>query len=162
MSPSTVQKNKVVSLTYTLRNERGDVFEYSDLPVAYVHGAGGDLFEKIEHALEGHKVGERVVVRLSPAEGFGPHDPKLTFSDDVENVPPELRRVGAQLEAENARGERLTLTVTAIDDTRLTVDANHPLAGQTVTFEVTIEDVRDATADELRQGRANAPVTQLQ
>ena len=162
MSPTIVRKNKVVSLTYTLRNERGDVFEYSDLPVAYMHGAGSDLFEKIEHALEGRRVGEHVTVKLSPEEAFGRHDPKLTFSDDIDNVPPELRRVGARLEAENARGERMTLTVTAIDDGCLTVDANHPLAGQTVTFEVTIEDVRDATADELRQGRANAPVTQLQ
>lgn len=162
MSPAIVQKNKVVSLTYILRNERGDVFEYSDLPVSYVHGAGSDLFEKVEEALEGRQIGERVVVQLSPEEGFGPHDPKLTFSDDIDNVPPELRRVGAQLEAENARGERMTLTVTAIDDSRLTVDANHPLAGQTVTFEVTIEDVRDATADEVRQGRANASATPIQ
>lgn len=162
MSPATVQKNKVVSLTYTLRNERGDVFEYSDLPVSYVHGAGSELFEKVEQALEGHKVGERVVVKLSPEEGFGRHDPKLSFRDDIDNVPPELRRVGAQLEAENARGERLTLTVTAIEGGHLTVDANHPLAGQTVTFEVVIEDVRDATADELRHGRANAPATPLQ
>lgn len=153
MHEAVIEKNKVVSLTYVLRNQQGDIVEYSDLPVSYVHGGGSDRFEKIEHALEGRAVGERVVVELGPDEAFGAHDPALTFTDDVDGVPPDLRQVGRQLEAANAKGERLVFVVTGINEGQLTVDANHPLAGQRVTFEVTIADVRDATPDEQREGR---------
>lgn len=157
MSETIVSANKVVAVTYTLLNEQGHVFEHRDLPVAYVHGSGADLFPKIEEALEGRRVGEQVVVTLGPQDAFGDHNPKLTFTDDIDNVPPELRRIGKEVEAQNAKGETLTFIVTDISDGKLTVDANHPLAGQTVTFEVTVVDIRDATADEIRAGRPQSP-----
>lgn len=150
MTQSVVARDKVVSLTYVLRNERNEIFEYRDLPVSYLHGAGSDLFPKIEAALDGHAVGDRVTVKLTPEESFGVRDPGLTFTDDIENVPPELRRLGAEVAAENAKGEQILLYVTHIADGKLTVDANHPLAGQHVTFEVAISDIRDATAEEQR------------
>lgn len=157
---AVVEKNKVVMVTYQLRNQQGEVVDIRDLPVAYVHGSGADLLPKVEEALEGRRIGERVSVTLAPDDSFGSRDPGLTFTDDVENVPPELRRLGAQLEAQNARGEILTFIVTHIEDGKLTVDANHPLAGQTITFEVKVEAVRDATADEIRAGRPDSgPVT---
>ncbi len=149
----TVAKDKVVSITYVLRNARGEIFEYRSLPVAYVHGAGSGLFPKIEQALEGRAVGACVTVTLSPEEGFGEHDPRLTFTDDLQHAPIELRRMGAEFQAQNARGEVINLVVTRIADGKITVDANHPLAGQTVTFEVTVVDVRDATEEELRTGQ---------
>ncbi len=148
-----VTKDKVVSLTYTLRDARGEIFEHTDVPVSYLHGSGEALFEKIEEALEGRAVGDTVEVELSPAEGFGDHDPALTFTDDVENVPAEFRHIGAEVEAENDAGEAVHFVVTAIENGRLTVDANHPLAGQTVRFIVTVQDVRDATPEERRMGR---------
>lgn len=102
-----ITRNKVVSLTYILRNEKGEICEYRDLPVAYLHGSGEDLFPKIEQALEGRTVGDSVSVVLTPEESFGQHDPKLTFTDDIENVPPELRRPGSEFEAQNAKGESM-------------------------------------------------------
>ena len=162
MSASAVAKNKVVSLTYVLRNQKGDIFEYRDLPVAYVHGSGADLFPKIEQALEGRNVGDRVTVTLTPADAFGDRDPKLTFTDDLENAPPELQRVGAEFEAQNARGESIVLTVTRIENGKITVDANHPLAGQTITFEVTVQDIRNATPEEIRNGRPAGDLPTLQ
>ena len=148
-----VEKNKVISLTYVLRDEGNHIVECSDMPVSYLHGSGTELFDKVEHALEGHEVGDRVVVTLPPHEGFGSYDPKLTYTDDVENVPPELRRVGSQFEAQNARGEALQFTVKKIEDGKLVVDANHPFAGKTVTFEMTVQDIRDATSEELQNGK---------
>ena len=148
-----VTKDKVVSLTYTLRDSRGEIFEHTDVPISYLHGSGEALFEKIETALEGLGVGDSVDVELSPAEGFGDHDPALTFTDDIANVPPEYRRLGAEVEAENESGETIRFVVTAIADGKLTVDANHPLAGQTVRFAVTIQAIRDATPEERRMGR---------
>jgi len=153
MSELRIAKNKVVAVTYTLRTQDGGVYEIRDLPVAYVHGSGIDLFPKVEQALEGRQIGERVSVTLSPEDGFGAHDPKLTFTDDIENAPPEVRRVGMEFEAQNARGEAMVFKVTHVAADKITVDANHPLAGQTVTFEMTVQDIRDATPDELRHGR---------
>lgn len=159
MTAEPIRNGKVVSITYTLLNEQGAVFEQSDVPVSYVHGADSGLFEKVEQALAGKHTGESVHVTLTPEEGFGRHDPALTFTDDLDNVPAELRSVGAQLEAQNARGETLTFVVTRIDNNRLTVDANHPLAGQTVQFHVTVREVRDATPDELRSGQPGGRAT---
>jgi FKBP-type peptidyl-prolyl cis-trans isomerase SlyD len=147
-----IRKGKVVSVTYTLRDESGQIFEQSDLPVPYLHGHASGLFDKIEQQLEGRRAGDSIEATLSPAEGFGAHDPALTFTDDLENVPPELRFLGAHLEAQNASGELLNFVVTRIENGKLMVDANHPLAGQTVKFRVTIRAVRDATPEELRTG----------
>ncbi|MBI3574555.1 MAG: FKBP-type peptidyl-prolyl cis-trans isomerase [Gammaproteobacteria bacterium] len=162
MTASVVTKNKVISLIYAVRNQKGELFEYRDLPVSYVHGSGVDLFPKIEEALEGHAIGDRVVVQLSPADAFGEHDPKLTFTDDIDNAPPELRHVGAEFEAQNATGESIVLVVTRIEADKITVDANHPLAGQTITFEVTVRDIRDATPEEIRNGRPAGDMPTLQ
>ena len=157
MSTQTVRTGKVVSLTYTLLNQRGEVFEQSDMPISYLHGHDSGLFEKVEHQLEGREAGDSVQVTLTPEEGFGQHDPALTFTDDLENVPTELRYVGAQLEAQNAEGEILNFIVTRIEQGKLTVDGNHPLAGQTVQFHVTVHEVRDATAAELRNKQPSSP-----
>jgi len=128
------------------------LFEQNDLPVAYVQGVNGPLFEKIEQALEGGKAGDKVEVVLPPQDGFGEHKPDLTFTDEVGNVPPEHRRLGSEVMFENDRGEQMQFRVTSIENGRLTVDANHPLAGQTVKFFVTIVAVRPATLDEIANG----------
>ena len=162
MTASVVTKNKVVSLIYAVRNQKGELFEYRDLPVSYVHGSGVDLFPKIEEALDGRAIGDRVVVQLSPVDAFGERDPKLTFTDDIDNAPVELRRVGAEFEAQNAKGESIVLVVTRVEADKITVDANHPLAGQTITFEVTVRDIRDATPEEIRNGRPAGDLPTLQ
>src|SRR3989304_2698127 len=102
-----IRKGKVVSVTYTLHDEQGQIFEQSALPVPYLHGHASGLFDKIEQQLEGKRSGDSIEATLSPEEGFGPHDPALTFTDDLENVPPELRTLGASLEAQTASGEML-------------------------------------------------------
>ena len=98
-------------------------------------------------------MGARVSVTLTPEEGFGAHDPKLTFTDELENAPPDLRQIGMEFEAQNANGGSMVFRVTRIADGKITVDANHPFAGQTVIFEVAVQDVRDATPEEIRLGR---------
>lgn len=155
MTEPTVKKGKIVSLTYTIHNEKGELFEYSDLPISYLHGSGVDLFDKIEQSIENHVVGDKLEVLLTPESGFGNRDPALTFTDDIKNVPSELRKIGAELEAKNDKGETMKFFVTQIDQEngKLTVDANHPLAGQTVKFNVTITEIRSATAEELKNGR---------
>jgi FKBP-type peptidyl-prolyl cis-trans isomerase SlyD len=93
-----------------------------------------------------------VEVSLTPEEGFGAHDPELTYTDDIENVPEEFRRIGAQVEMMNDQGDSKTFVVTHIEDGKLTVDGNHPMAGKVITFRIKVTDIRDATADELQNG----------
>lgn len=147
-----VAKNKVISVTYEIQDESGQVLERYDLPVSYVHGVNHELFEKIERALEGSAIGDTVAVTLTPEEGFGTYRPELTFTDDLENVPYEYRRVGAEVMFQSDRGETITMVVTRIVDGKLTVDGNHPFADKTVTFLVKVVDIRDATPQELAHG----------
>lgn len=151
MSEQRIAPFKFVTLTYRIYDSDGLVLEQNDIPVSYIHGGHSELFEKIERALEGKIAGERITVTLAPHEGFGEHDPNLTFTDDLNNVPPEFRHIGAQVEMQNEAGDVRTFVVTRIDNGRLTVDCNHPFAGKTVRFEVDVQSVRDATTEELRE-----------
>jgi FKBP-type peptidyl-prolyl cis-trans isomerase SlyD len=118
------------------------------------------LFEKIEAALNNKSPGDRVEVSLPPADGFGQHQPELTFTDTIDNVPPQFRHIGAAVTFENDKGESKEFRVTKIEGDKLTIDGNHALAGQTVNFIVNIVDVRDATPEEIANGKpedASAP-----
>lgn len=153
MTEARVGKHKVVYLTYEIRDHTGNILEKSDIPVGYVHGANSPLFEKIERNLAGCGVGDTVDVTLSPEEGFGPHKPELTFTDEIRNVPPEYRRIGAEATFANDSGESITMVVTKIEDDKLTLDGNHPFAGKTVHFRVTVAGVRTATEEEISRGQ---------
>ena len=154
MTAQRIQKHKYVEFRYSIKDEAGNVLEQIDLPVSYVHNAASDLLEKIEQALEGHCAGDDVSVTISPEEGFGPHRPELTFTDDIANVPEQFRFVGAQVEMQNDRGEVKTFSVSKISKGKLTVDGNHPLAGKVLTFTLKILSVRDATPQEIAQDRS--------
>lgn len=153
MSDNTVSKNKAVYITYSILDPEGQVVEQSDVPIGYVHGADSGLFEQVEAALEGAKAGDQLEVTLPPEQGFGAHDPDLTFTDDIENVPPEFRHVGAEVEFQNEHGESKLFRVSKIENGKLTVDANHPFAGKTVKFVVTVAGIRDASPEEIANGR---------
>jgi FKBP-type peptidyl-prolyl cis-trans isomerase SlyD len=152
MGGLSVARDKVVYITYQITDTAGGVLEQIDIPVGYVHGGRSDLFPQIERKLEGLAVGESVKVTLSPDEAFGQPNPALTFTDAIENVPPEFRRVGAEATFQNERGETRTMTVTRVADGQVTLDGNHPLAGKTITFHVTVADIRDATPAEIASG----------
>ena len=94
---------------------------------------------------------DQVAVPIKCEDAFGSHDPGLTFTDDIENSPQELRYVGAELEAENESGEVLHFRVTHVSDDKITIDANHPLAGQDLDFTVTITEVLEPSAEQASQ-----------
>lgn len=162
MSKDKISKNKAVYITYSIVDEHSQVFEQMDMPVGYIHRANSGIFGKVEDALEGLTIGDRIEVTLTPEEGFGPYQPELAFTDDIDNVPEEFRYVGAEVEFTNDREETLMFKVTRIADGKLTVDGNHPMAGQTVTFVVTVAAIRAAEADEITSGRpADSNITTL-
>ena len=150
--PDQIQQDKFVSLTYTITDENNEILEHTDTPIDYIHGRDNEVIEKIEIALEGCHAGDKISVDISPEEGFGEHQPELTFTDDIDNVPPEFRHIGAEVEFKNDKGETRIFHVTSIEDGKLMVDGNHPFAGKTVTYNITIATVRDATAEELANG----------
>jgi FKBP-type peptidyl-prolyl cis-trans isomerase SlyD len=148
MSDDVVRTGKYVSLTYTIVDDKGEVVEQHDLPVGYVHGSDTQLIGDMDKAITGHRVGDMVQLTVPPEQGFGDRDESLTFTDDLDNVPPEFRRIGAEVVMENDRGESRTFYVTRIADGKLTVDGNHPLAGQQLKINVKIHEVRDAKPGE--------------
>jgi len=152
MSDTVVSRHKVVAITYSIIDDSGAILEQSDIPVYYVHGGPNDMFPDIEAALDGCTLGDSVEVVLPPEKAFGYHDPSMTFTDDIDNVPSEFRRVGAEVEMQNERGETRSFFVSKIEADKLTVDGNHPFAGKTLTYAVTVADIRDASEEEKQKG----------
>ena len=147
-----VEHQKVVTFVYSILDQDGSTLEQSDIPLSYMHGVDGKMYEKVEKALTGKKVGDEVRVDVPPDEGFGPLDPELTYSDEIENVPAEFRQIGAEAEFEDPEGERVTMVVTKIENGQITLDGNHPFAGKTVTFVIKITNIRDGSQDEINRG----------
>ncbi len=152
MSKQTIQPGKFVSLTYTISDTEGRVLEQNDIPVNYIYGGDQELIGGMDDAVRGKCAGDLVELTVSPENGFGPHLSELTFTDDLENVPPEFRWVGAEVQMQNEAGDVKSFFVTKIEDGKLTVDGNHPLAGKTLTVRVTIQEVRDPTPADLDPG----------
>ncbi len=148
-----VQDNTVVSINYKLTDDAGEVIDSSEgrEPLAYLHGAG-NIIPGLEDALVGKAQGDTLAVDVEPAQGYGEHDAAL-----VESVSRELFQgvdeieVGMQFQAATEHGDHV-VTVTKIEDDAVTIDANHPLAGQNLHFDVTIVEVREATESELEHG----------
>lgn len=151
LSDQVVRPGKYVSLTYSIADEVGNILEQTDLPVGYIHGGHRELIGGLDEAVTGKCAGDRVDLQLCAEQAFGPHDPDLTFTDDLENVPPEFRFVGAEVRMQNDRGEVHTFYVTRVSERTLTVDGNHPLAGKTLSIHVHIREVREPTPQDLEQ-----------
>lgn len=153
----TIKRDKFVSLTYTITDENDEILERIDMPVNYVHGRDSQVIEKVEKALEGCAQGDEISVELSPDEGFGEHQAELTFIDQIDNVPPEFRHIGAEVEFQNDKGESRMFRVTKIENGKLTVDGNHPFAGKVITYNIKVGVVRNATPDEIANGATQTP-----
>ena len=153
-----IAAKSVVTIEYTLKSDAGDVLDTSDgrEPLTYMHGMG-NLVPGLEKALEGHQVGESLEVNLTAAEGYGDRDEKLVRNMPVRKLasdkPPQVgRRYRAQLDEGMA-----VVLVTAIKGDYATVDANHPLAGMSLHFQIKVAAVREATEEELHHGHVHGP-----
>lgn len=151
MNDEIVSKHKVVYIRYSVLDESGRVMGQQDMPTGYVHGARSGLFDEIEQSLEGHKVGDTVEAYLPPS-AFGDRNPDLVLEEDIANVPPQLRFIGAEAQMQNESGEVLTFRVTGIENSRITLDGNNPLAGRISKCVAEILSMRSATPEEIRDG----------
>lgn len=151
-----ISPNKVVSIHYTLKNDAGDVLDSSAgrEPLAYLHGAG-NIIPGLEKALEGKSSGEKMNVSVPPAEGYGERVDGL-----VQDVPRDAFQgvdeiqPGMQFHAQGPSGP-MVVTVKEVDEGSVKVDGNHPLAGETLHFDVEVAEVRDATAEEQEHGHVH-------
>lgn len=155
-----IKPGSFVSLTYVISDTEGNILEQNDIPVGYVYGGDMELLGGMDNALRGKRVGDRVEFDVPPDQGFGPHDPHLTFIDDLNNVPDEFRFLGAEVQMQNDRGEIKSFFVTRIENGQLTLDGNHPLAGRNLRVSLEVKEVRKATAEDMqtanqRQERLN-------
>lgn len=153
----SIKKFKFVALTYTITDDTDEILEQIDVPITYIHGRDSDVIEKIENALEGHQAGDELTIEISPEEGFGTYQSELTHTDDMQNVPSEFHKIGAEVEFQNNQNEIKKFRVTRIDDGKLTVDGNHPFAGKHIKYNIIVREVRDATADELTNSVEQKP-----
>ena len=151
-----VAADAVVLIHYTLKDDAGKVIDSSSgsEPLAYIQGHG-NLVPGLEKALEGKQDGDTIKVSLAPADGYGMRNEAL-----VQRVPKrslqgsgEIRK-GMQFQAQTDEGLRL-FTVTAVVGDMVSLDGNHPLADQTLNFDVEVIRVREATSEELEHGHVH-------
>jgi FKBP-type peptidyl-prolyl cis-trans isomerase SlyD len=152
--PMQIAANKAVYIDYTLTNDAGEVIDSSagGAPLAYLHGAG-NIIAGLEKALEGKQAGEELRVTIEPQDAYGEFSAELVATLDramFEGV--DVLEVGMQFHASGPDGAMQVVTIRDIDGSDVTVDGNHPLAGQRLTFEVRVVSVRDAHAEEIAHG----------
>lgn len=150
---NTITTNKFVELTYRIIDQtNGEVIEQVEEPLGYVQGDNTLLFNQVTKELEGKLVGDEVEILLKAEDAFGPKLEELIFTDEINNVPVEYRFIGAAVTMQNDKGGTKDFIVSSIEDGKLTIDGNHPLAGKDIIFYVEVLSVRDATADEIIEG----------
>lgn len=153
-----IEKNRVVRLDYTLRDEQGTVLDSSSGrgSLSYLHGKG-NIIPGLEQALAGKSAGDKLDVTVQPEQGYGARDERLVQIiarakfGEVANLAP-----GMQVRANGPRGPRL-VTVVRVDRDFVTVDGNHPLAGRTLHFSLAVAEVRKATHEEITHGHVHGP-----
>lgn len=154
-----IGKNKVVAMNYTLTNPEGFVLDRSQpgQPLVYLHGVGG-IIPGLESALEGKPAGTSLSVTIAPEQAYGIRNEQL-----VQDVPRKMFQgvtsiePGMQFQAQGPDGQRRIVTVMEATDESVKIDANHPLAGVTLKFDVHVVEVRDATPEELSHGHVHGP-----
>ncbi len=153
-----IAEKKVVGIHYKLTNDAGEVLDSSEnaQPLLFIHGIGM-LIPGLENSLTGKSTGDKLKVTVQPDDGYGKRDdslvqqvPKTQF-DESEKI-----EIGMQFQVETQEGA-IVVTVTEIGDDAVTIDGNHPLAGMVLHFDVSIEEVREATQEELDHGHVHGP-----
>ncbi|MFD2609844.1 peptidylprolyl isomerase [Deinococcus taklimakanensis] len=150
-----ITQDKVADINYklTVDGELIDQSEEND-PLTYLHGHS-NIIPGLERALEGKAAGDRVQVTVQPEDGYGPRDEDNSEDLDREDFDDDIE-IGATYYAQSEDGSVLPFTVTAVNGDKVTVDFNPPLAGKVLNFDVTVLNVRDATAEELEHGHAHS------
>lgn len=152
-----VGKDRVVKFEYVLTLDDGEVIDSSEgqEPLAYLHGHN-NIIPGLERQMEGMEVGEERDITVEPEEAYGPYIEGQELQVPISEFPPGLEpQVGMGLLVGTPDGREIPYFITDISDDVVTLDPNHPLAGQRLHFKVKVVDVREATAEELAHGHVH-------
>jgi FKBP-type peptidyl-prolyl cis-trans isomerase SlyD len=150
-----IAKNTVVTLKYTVHDPDGNVVDDGQHPLVYLHGGYDGIFSPIEEALQGKSTGENLKMKLQPDDAFGEYDENMVMMEDRSLFPDNIE-VGMSFERVTEDGEdEILYRITDIADGKVVVDGNHPLAGVALLFDITIAEVRAATAEEISHGHVH-------
>jgi FKBP-type peptidyl-prolyl cis-trans isomerase SlyD len=150
----TIQKNSAVTIQLQVSNQQGQLLQQGKHPVAYLHGGYGNLFPKIEEALEGQDVGYSLSLDLEPADAFGERDESLLQNMPKTQFPPGIK-VGGQVQWHTQDGRPMEFNVVKIKGPVVMLDANHPMAGQALRCKIKVLEVRAATEEEVAHGHVH-------
>ncbi len=156
---SVVSEGKVVVFHYTLTDDEGETIETSKdkQPLPYLHGTN-QIVKGLEEEMEGKSEGDSFQVEVAPAKGYGEKQGPGPQGVDRSEFPEDVELYeGMAFTAEAEDGSHLPLWVTSIEDDEVFVDSNHPLAGETLHFDVDIVSIRDATDEEIAHGHPHGP-----
>ncbi len=152
---TAIANDHVVKFNYTLTNSEGQTLDQSNgQPLAYLHGSG-NIIPGLENALTGKTAGETLVVDVPAAQAYGEYHAEMVqevpreMFQGVDNIQP-----GMQFQAQTEEGVQFVV-VKSVENDVVVIDGNHPLAGQDLTFNVEIVEVRPATAEELEHGHVH-------
>lgn len=154
-----IAKDSVVSIDYRLHLGDGKIIDESEPgdPLVYLHGYE-EIVPGLEKALEGKKAGESLKVEVAPKDGYGEYDPDGVEEVPREDFPPDMElEAGGIVSATDEDGDDVEFLVKEVRPKTVVIDFNDPMAGKTLHFEVTVREVRAATAEELEHGHAHAP-----
>jgi FKBP-type peptidyl-prolyl cis-trans isomerase SlyD len=154
-----IANESVVSFEYTLTDPSGNMLDTSHgrEPLTYLHGAS-NIIPGLESQMTGKQPGDVFKATVPAADAYGEHDAQLIQAVPRTSFPADAQiEVGQQFQARTPDGQARVVRVTKVDPNEITVDANHPLAGVTLTFDVKIVDVRAATSEEIQHGHVHGP-----
>ncbi|MGB2965298.1 MAG: peptidylprolyl isomerase [Anaerolineales bacterium] len=152
----TIQDNLVVTLDYSLIIE-DELMESTEdgEPIQFIQGMG-QIIPGLENALYGLKIGDQKHVVVQPEEAYGEYDPESIQEAKKDEFSEEVPLdVGTFLDLGDDEGDILSAQITAADEDTITLDFNHPLAGKTLNFEITVTDIRPASEEELDHGHVH-------
>lgn len=156
MPADTITDGQVVSMNYVLTDTAGNVLDASQgQPLQYLQGHR-NIIPGLEKELAGLKPGDRKKVTVQPSDGYGQHNPELVFSLPLEQFGGQTPQAGMMVQLESPEGVVMA-TIVSVDAQNVSLDANHPLAGQVLNFEVEIVEIRDASPEELTHGHPHGP-----
>ncbi|MEC5396546.1 FKBP-type peptidyl-prolyl cis-trans isomerase [Uliginosibacterium sp. H1] len=152
-----IVKNTVVTLDYTVRDTQGNMVDDGAQPLVYLHGGYDGIFPLLEEALHGKKTGDKFQIKLQPDDAFGDYDESLVMVEERALFPDTIE-IGMAFERVGEDGEDdMIFRVTDIEGDKVVVDGNHPLAGEALVFDVTVSEVRAASAEEVTHGHVHGP-----
>ena len=144
-----IAKDTAVTLRYKIFNDKGKLIEEARQPMVYLHGGYQNTLPKIEEAMEGRARGYRTTLKLAPLDAFGTRDEGLVQTVARSSLP-GTPKVGAQFRGQTGTSQsEVVFRVTRFEGDSAIMDGNHPLAGQAVQFDLTVMDIRPASAEEI-------------